>query len=165
MRGGLGCTRGEWVLKRDYIAVCRYRLGLRTREERKPRSRSARTSEDDNNFVLKRFLRITRFPPPTFPSIRSLPSSFLPTSFADNADTISRFFPRLSLALFSFSSLFGENEGVLSSKKRDTSSPFSNTFHLLTVILILVILLEPRERLLFLIAFYFTFVGRATGRK
>lgn len=63
----------------------------------------------------------------------------------------------LSLSLALFFLVFGENEKMLSSKKRDTSSLFSNTFHLLTVILILVILLEPLERLLFLIAFYFIF--------
>lgn len=116
-------------------------------------SKCAHQSEDDNNFVLKWFLRITRFPPPTFPSIRSLPSSFLPTSFADNADTISRFFPHLSFALFSFSSLFGENEEVLSSKKRDTSSLFSNTFHLLTVILILVFYLNRARDFCFSLLF------------
>lgn len=69
--GGLGYILGMGT-KSSYIAACRWRLDLRISgrgERREARSLETCALEDDNNFVLKRFLRITRFPPPTFPSV------------------------------------------------------------------------------------------------
>lgn len=95
-------------------------MGVSRWHSRSAGGRVRTSSENDNNFVLKWFLRITRFPPPTFPfPSHCLPSPlsppsypllrvrvgfFLPTSFADNADTIFAGFssvsrPRSSLLL------------------------------------------------------------------